>query len=124
MRGPQHFHHLFTTATIPPSRRPRRLAFMDGKLLGHIAALALLAAGLQGAKAQNQAANAGERQPALTELTSKLHVGTEFFLNRTETKETVEKHFKLMHENGITLVRIFVIWDDIERTEGNWNLEE
>jgi beta-galactosidase len=28
-----------------------------------------------------------------------------------------------MHENGLTLVRIFVIWDDIERTPNNWNFE-
>ena len=28
-----------------------------------------------------------------------------------------------MHENGITVVRIFVIWDDIERVPGEWNLE-
>jgi beta-galactosidase len=85
--------------------------------------LALLVFGTCTAVAQEQAAHAGERQPALTELTAKLHAGTEFFLNRTETKDTVEKHFKLMHDNGITLVRIFVIWDDIERTPGNWNLE-
>jgi GH35 family endo-1,4-beta-xylanase len=28
-----------------------------------------------------------------------------------------------MHDNGLTLVRIFVIWDDLERTPGNWNFE-
>jgi beta-galactosidase GanA len=88
-----------------------------------VALFALLASGLNSSAALGEDANAGERQPALTEMTSKLHVGTEFFLNRTETKETVEKHFRLMHDSGITLVRIFVIWDDIERTEGNWNLE-
>ena len=60
---------------------------------------------------------------ALTSLLSQFHVGSEFFLNRSETKESVEKHFRLMHENGLTLVRIFVIWDDIERTPDNWNFE-
>ena len=120
MREAQHFHPLLVAATIRTAQRPGRLAFMAGKLVWHIAALALLAVGLAGAKAQSE--NPGERQAALTELTSKLHVGTEFFLNRTETKETVEKHFKLMHENGISIVRIFVIWDDIERTPGNWDL--
>lgn len=62
-------------------------------------------------------------KPALTALLSELHVGSEFFLNRSETRESVEKHFRLMRENGLTLVRIFVIWDDIERTPGNWNFE-
>lgn len=64
-----------------------------------------------------------EKKPALTSLLSELHVGSEFFLNRSETKESAEKHFRLMHENGLTLVRIFVIWDDIERTPGHWNFE-
>ena len=63
------------------------------------------------------------RQAALNSLLSQLHVGSEFFLNRSETRESVEKHFRLMHENGLTLVRIFVIWDDIERTPGQWNFQ-
>jgi len=102
--------------------RISQICLLDGAGIG-LMVLALLVFGTCTAVAQEHAAHAGERQPALTELTAKLHVGTEFFLNRTETKDTVEKHFKLMHDNGITLVRIFVIWDDIERTPGNWNLE-
>lgn len=57
----------------------------------------------------------------MEELTRQLRVGTEFFLNRTETRESVERHFRLMHENGLTLVRIFVIWDDVERTPDHWD---
>jgi beta-galactosidase len=59
----------------------------------------------------------------LAALTGQLRIGTEFFLNRTETKESVARHFRLMHETGLTLVRIFIIWDDIERTPNNWNFE-
>jgi beta-galactosidase len=105
----------FTHLSVPQLSSPARRA--------SIAALALLAVAICTTHARAEDANAGERQPALTELTSKLHIGTEFFLNRTETKESVEKHFKLMHDNGITFVRIFVIWDDLERTEGNWNFD-
>jgi beta-galactosidase len=122
MSHSQNFETLFPGPAMPHSRFSRWRVFTSGKLTGCFAVLALLAAGSLCAAAQTQTANAGERQPALTELTGKLRVGTEFFLNRTETKETVEKHFKLMHENGITVVRIFVIWDDIERTPGNWDL--
>jgi len=57
----------------------------------------------------------------LAELTGQLRIGSEFFLNRTETQESVQRHFRLMHENGLTLARIFVIWDDIERTPNNWD---
>ena len=63
----------------------------------------------------------GSPSPQLPELTQQLRIGTEFFLNRTETRESVRRHFRLMHENGLTLARIFVIWDDIERTPGNWD---
>jgi beta-galactosidase len=122
MKNPHGFHGLFSAQTTTQLRKPRRLASLGSLFAGCLGALALVAAALTPASAQSQAANAGERQPALTQLTSTLHVGTEFFLNRTETKETVEKHFKLMHDNGITVVRIFVIWDDIERTPGRWDL--
>ena len=59
----------------------------------------------------------------LAGLTDQLRIGAEFFLNRTETQATVRRHFRLMHENGLTLARIFVIWDDVERTPNNWNFE-
>ncbi len=59
--------------------------------------------------------------PQLPELNRQLRVGAEFFLNPTETKESVQRHFDLMHQNGLTLARIFIIWDDIERTPGNWD---
>lgn len=62
-----------------------------------------------------------ERARALEEMNSQLRIGAEYFLNRTATKESVEKSFRVMHENGITLVRIFVIWDDLERTPGKWD---
>jgi beta-galactosidase len=97
-------------------------AFVGGAVLGFLAVLALLVGGLRIAVAQTQDANAGPRQPTLTDWTGKLHVGTEFFLNRSDTKESVDHHFKAMHDTGITVVRIFVIWDDIERTKDNWDL--
>ena len=59
----------------------------------------------------------------LAGLTDQLRIGSEFFLNRTETKASVRHHFHLMHENGLTLARIFFIWDDIERTPNHWNFE-
>ena len=61
--------------------------------------------------------------PQWVGLTDQLRVGAEFFLNRTETRESVRRHFHLMHENGLTLARIFVIWDDIERTPNHWDFE-
>lgn len=104
------------------SHELKRWARFTRALIGCMGFMGILAVGARCANAQEQVAVAGDRQPALSEWEGKLHVGTEFFLNRTETKETVDNHFKEMHENGITVVRIFVIWDDIERVPGEWDL--
>jgi beta-galactosidase len=61
------------------------------------------------------------RQAKLAGLTGQLRIGSEYFLNRTDTKAYVEKQFELMHATGLTLVRIFVIWDDVERVPGVWD---
>jgi beta-galactosidase len=59
----------------------------------------------------------------VAELTDQIRIGTDFFLNRIETKETIHKHFQLMRKYGITIARIFIVWDDIERKPGEWNFE-
>ena len=94
-----------------------------GKVFPLWVALACLATTARPALTQTKEASTSTRQAALEEWNKKLHMGTEFFLNRTETRESVEKHFKEMQENGITVVRIFVIWDDIEREPGEWSLQ-
>lgn len=50
-----------------------------------------------------------------------VRVGAEFFLNHTETADSVARHFQMMKEHGLSIARIFVIWDDIERTPGQWD---
>ncbi|MGH9615706.1 MAG: beta-galactosidase [Acidobacteriaceae bacterium] len=71
--------------------------------------------------AETPAPASAPREAKLTELTGKLRIGAEFFLNRTDTKASVEKQFQLMHATGLTLVRIFIIWDDVERIPGVWD---
>jgi beta-galactosidase len=58
----------------------------------------------------------------LAPLTDQLRLGAEYFLNRTDTEDTVRHHFQLMHEYGLTIARIFIIWDDIERERDQWDL--
>ena len=60
---------------------------------------------------------------SLAQITSKIRIGAEFFLNRTDTKEFVFHQFRSMHDDGISIVRIFIIWDDIERQPGQWDFE-
>jgi beta-galactosidase len=59
----------------------------------------------------------------LQELVGKIRLGAEFFLNQTATEESVRKHFRLMQSYGFTVARIFIIWDDVERSPGVWNFE-
>ena len=98
-------------------------ALSHGALLWSLASLAIVSLTSQ-VGAQIPAPSGDARQVALAGLTGQLHVGTEFFLNRTETEESIAKHFRLMHDNGLTLVRIFIIWDDIEPTPGNWDFQK
>jgi beta-galactosidase GanA len=96
-------------------------AFSPIRLLALVPALALMCPEFLG----DLHAQAGPNSPVteLAALTSQVRIGTEFFLNRSETRETVFKHFRLMRDHGITIARIFIIWDDIERKPGEWNFE-
>ena len=61
-----------------------------------------------------------QQQDALVEH---IHLGAEFFLNRTETRESIARHFAGMRASGLSVVRIFLIWNDLEPTPGNWAFE-
>jgi beta-galactosidase len=62
-------------------------------------------------------------QSARDDVNSQVRLGAEFFLNRTETKESVQKHFRIMREHGFTIARIFIIWHDIEPKRDEWHFE-
>ena len=76
-----------------------------------------------GAETANPVGDDASISSNLHELVGKIRLGAEFFLNKTATEESVRKHFRLMQSHGFTVARIFVIWDDIERTPGVWNFE-
>jgi len=79
---------------------------------------ALLAVAITPTAQAQQAESAARLAP----LTDQLRVGAEYFLNRTDTEEAVRHHFQLMHQYGLTIARIFIIWDDIERERDQWDL--
>jgi len=64
-------------------------------------------------------------RPALAQsaggLLDDIHLGAEFFLNRTETRDSVYAHFGRMAETGLSVARIFTLWDHVERQRGQWN---
>ena len=56
-------------------------------------------------------------------LLDEVRVGAEFFLNNTETRDSVFGHFARMRDTGLTVARIFTLWDHVERVQGKWNFE-
>lgn len=57
--------------------------------------------------------------------TSKLpQIGAQFFVNPQDSYEDLVKHFDLMQTHGISLVRLFILWEHIEPTQGIWNFTE
>lgn len=48
-------------------------------------------------------------------------IGAQFFTNLNESDESVERHFSMMHDNGIKLVRLFILWAQVEPKSGVWD---
>jgi len=63
------------------------------------------------------AGGSGSSGPCL----EKVRIGAEFFLNRTESRDSVFLHFRRMAETGLTIARIFTLWDQIEHEQGKWD---
>jgi hypothetical protein len=50
-----------------------------------------------------------------------MRIGAEFFLNRAESRDSVFLHFRRMADTGLTIARIFTLWDQIEHEKGTWD---
>jgi beta-galactosidase len=59
--------------------------------------------------------------PSGAPLLASVRLGAEFFLNATETRESVFGHFRAMRDTGLTVARIFTLWDQVERERGKWD---
>jgi beta-galactosidase len=60
------------------------------------------------------------REPLEDPVLARPRIGAEFFLNSTETRDSIFEHFRRMAQTGLTVARIFTIWDQIEREQGKW----
>lgn len=54
-------------------------------------------------------------------LLSQVRLGAEFFLNATGTRDSVYHHFERMAGTGLSVARIFTLWDQIEHRRGEWD---
>ncbi len=48
-------------------------------------------------------------------------IGAQFFANLNESDEYVEQHFVLMKKMGIRLVRVFLLWAQVESAPDEWD---
>jgi len=84
-------------------------------------ALAFVAFSAVGALAQSSVSTNATREKNLVELTGQLRIGAEYFLNSGDTKASIDRAFQQMHNAGLTITRIFIIWNDVERVPGVWD---
>jgi len=59
----------------------------------------------------------------LAGLRNRVRIGSEFFLDPSHSQEDINKHFARMREMGLSVVRMFIIWDHVERRPGQWHFE-
>ncbi len=90
--------------------------------------LKLGAAGLSGAVAASwfNAASLLAADSALDTLDSvrgRIRLGAEIFLDPSHTREEIQMHFRRMKEVGLSLARVFIIWDHVERKRGQWTFD-
>jgi beta-galactosidase len=52
-----------------------------------------------------------------------VRIGAEIFLDPGYTRAEIQTHFHRMKETGLTVARMFIIWDHIEREPGRWNFD-
>lgn len=89
----------------------------------HISALltALLLVSLRLKGADN--ATAAGPLDSLDAVRSRVRIGAEIFLDPSHSREDIQKHFARMKETGLTVARMFIIWDHIERKPGEWRFD-
>jgi beta-galactosidase len=56
----------------------------------------------------------------LDSVRSHVRLGAEIFLDPSHKREEIQMHFRRMKEVGLSVARVFVIWDHVERKPGQW----
>jgi beta-galactosidase len=60
---------------------------------------------------------------SLEAVNSRMRIGAQIFLDPGHTEEEIQMHFARMKEVGLTVARMFIIWDHVERKQGEWNFD-
>ncbi|UKS28726.1 beta-galactosidase [Paenibacillus sp. HWE-109] len=49
-----------------------------------------------------------------------LRIGSQLFINKDDTEEAVRAWVRSMQEHGLTVIRLFMIWEQVEPRAGEW----
>jgi len=50
-----------------------------------------------------------------------IYLGSQLFINKTDTPDMVRNWVRQMDENGLKIIRLFMIWEQLEPYEGQWD---
>ncbi|QJD86938.1 beta-galactosidase [Cohnella herbarum] len=56
-------------------------------------------------------------------MTERVRIGSQLFINKDDTPEYVRRMVALMKENGLEIIRLFMIWEQLEPAEGEWRFD-
>ena len=54
----------------------------------------------------------------------KVELGSQIFVNRDDSPETIRTWVRRFDEAGLRVIRIFLFWDHVERREGVWDFTQ
>ena len=63
------------------------------------------------------------RLDSLDAVRAQVRIGAEIFLDPGYTPDDIRKHFARMKETGLTVARMFILWDHIEHKPGEWRFD-
>ncbi len=52
-----------------------------------------------------------------------VRIGSQLFINKTDTTEEIRAWVTQMHQAGLRLIRLFIVWDHVEPREGLWRFD-
>ena len=50
-------------------------------------------------------------------------IGSQLFINRNDTAQNAREWVDRMNETGLSVIRLFMMWDLVEKKEGDWDFE-
>ncbi|RED64879.1 beta-galactosidase [Cohnella lupini] len=56
-------------------------------------------------------------------MPERVRIGSQLFINKDDTPEYVKRMVVSMKENGLEIIRLFMIWEQLEPSDGKWSFD-